>query len=67
MRTAAEAGTAAFGENAIGRLVGIPLETLETLAEQNIGQHGQAQRPEHHEAQHHQDNRCRRPVRAEQS
>src|SRR5690606_942116 len=47
------------GEHAVRRAVDAALELMKAVAPQDVGEHGEAERPEHHEADHHQGDRRR--------
>ncbi len=57
---------AAAGEDAVGGAVDVALEAVRPVAPDDVGKHGEAERPEHHEADHHQRDGCRRPGRTDQ-
>ncbi|CCV03780.1 hypothetical protein MESS2_1130025 [Mesorhizobium metallidurans STM 2683] len=57
---------AAAGEDAVGGAVDVALEAVEPVAPDDVGEHGEAERPEHHETDHHQRDGRRRPGRTDQ-
>ncbi|SIT54195.1 conserved hypothetical protein [Mesorhizobium prunaredense] len=57
---------AAAGEDAVRRAVDVALEAVKPVAPDDVGEHGEAERPEHHEADHHQCDGRRRPGRTDQ-
>src|SRR5690606_14999441 len=56
----------ATAEEAVRGAVGVALEALETVAPDDVGKHREAERPEYHEADHHQSDRGGRPSRTDQ-
>ncbi|AUW45080.1 hypothetical protein CUJ84_Chr004778 [Rhizobium leguminosarum] len=66
MRAVTAMRAAAGGKEAIGRLVDVTLEAAQTVAEDDVGKHGKTQRPENHEAENHQGNGSRSPIRSKQ-
>ena len=59
-------GPAAAGENVVRRPVHVAFEAVEAVTPDDVGEHRQSERPEHHEAQHHQCDGRGRPGRTDQ-